>query len=296
MIKIEIVDSSLQISSETKKILVFPKLYAGFTSLLLYENVPIISLFNINVGTNLTIFQQPLSNCEDGNGVAFTADSFIAFAEANLGFNQSGISQTILLSNDYSTLPNPTTVVGKFYWCQFPKNNYLTGLYYSNGVSWEFNQADDITVVANYSALPLPNTAINQFFWCETPQGTKYSPTSVGGDYYSAGLYYSNGSSWTFLETPYQATQNEVNTGVNSNKFVTPNTLFNSTKWGTKFDVPTGTSAQYIQGNGDLDTFPIKYWSSITDSIEVSTNSTTDEVVIGEATRFHFCDRTIVKK
>jgi len=40
-------------------------------------------------------------------------------------------------------------------------------------------------------------------------------------------MYYSNGTSWTFLNVPYQATQEEVNAGTNTNKFVTPETLKN---------------------------------------------------------------------
>ena len=79
-----------------------------------------------------------------------------------------------------------------------------------------------ITVVANYSALPDPTTVTGEFYWAEASQGTSWLPGSLGGTYYNAGMYYSNGVSWSYLETPYQATQLEVNAGTVDNKFVTP--------------------------------------------------------------------------
>lgn len=83
----------------------------------------------------------------------------------------------------------------------------------------------NITNVANYSALPLANLNINKYYWCESSQGTPWLPGSLGGTYYSAGLYYSNGITWGYLNVPYQATQSEVNTGTNDDKFVTPLTF-----------------------------------------------------------------------
>lgn len=111
-----------------------------------------------------------------------------------------------------------------------------------------------ITVVANYSALPDPTTVSGQFYWCENSQGTAWLPGSLGGTYYSAGMYYSNGVSWSFIAVPYQATQDEVNTGSNTDKFVTPNTFANASKWLTKVNASryafntktsiTGTSSE----------------------------------------------------
>lgn len=88
---------------------------------------------------------------------------------------------------------------------------------------------DDITVVANYSALPAVATVMGRFYWCSASQGTSWLPGSLGGTYYSAGMYYSNGTTWEFLDVPYQATLTEVNTGTNDNKFITPLTLTNAT-------------------------------------------------------------------
>ena len=88
---------------------------------------------------------------------------------------------------------------------------------------------DPITVVANYSALPAVGTVTGQFYWCSASQGTKWLPGALGGTYYSAGMYYSNGVTWEFLDVPYNATQAEVNTGTITDKFVTPATLASAT-------------------------------------------------------------------
>ena len=85
------------------------------------------------------------------------------------------------------------------------------------------------TVVANYSALPAVGTVTGQYYWVKASQGTAWLPGSLGGTYYSAGLYYSNGVTWEFLDVPYQATQATVNTGTNTDQFVTPATLTSAT-------------------------------------------------------------------
>lgn len=87
--------------------------------------------------------------------------------------------------------------------------------------------ADDIVVVANYSALPSPASVAGNFYWVSASQGTSWLPGSLGGTYYNKGLYYSNGVSWEYIETPYQATQATVNAGTNDDQFITPLTLKN---------------------------------------------------------------------
>lgn len=99
------------------------------------------------------------------------------------------------------------------------------------------------TVVANYSALPSAAAAIGLFYWCEASQGTAWLPGSLGGTYYPKGQYYSNGTIWEYQETPSQATQSDVNTGTNTDKFVTPSTLSNSTQWATKLDANSSINA-----------------------------------------------------
>ena len=113
-----------------------------------------------------------------------------------------------------------------------------------------------ITVVANYAALPPANTVTGQFYWCSASQGTRWLPGSLGGTYYPNGLYYSNGTSWEFVISPYQATQAEVDTGTNDDKFITPKTFNDSSQLASKFPNPIGTTSQYIRGDGSLANFP----------------------------------------
>lgn len=82
-------------------------------------------------------------------------------------------------------------------------------------------------VVANYSALPDPTTVSGKFYWVSNSQGTSWLPGILGGTYYNSGTYYSNGTTWEFINVPYQATQDEVDAGLNNDKFVTPLTLKN---------------------------------------------------------------------
>lgn len=95
---------------------------------------------------------------------------------------------------------------------------------------------NDITVVANYSALPDPTTVSGKFYWCSSSQGTSWLPGSLGGTYYNSGMYYSNGTTWEYINVPFQATQSEVNTGTNTDKFLTPKTFNDSTQLASKED------------------------------------------------------------
>jgi hypothetical protein len=109
-----------------------------------------------------------------------------------------------------------------------------------------------ITVVANYSALPDPTTVSGQFYWCSASQGTYWLPGSLGGTYYNAGLYYSNGVSWEYTPTPYNASQAVVNTGTNDDQFITPKTFNDSAQLAGK--VPyTGATADVNLGTFHLD-------------------------------------------
>ena len=104
-----------------------------------------------------------------------------------------------------------------------------------------------ITVVSNYSALPDPTTVSGKFYWCENSQGTAWLPGSLGGTYYSAGMYYSNGVTWSYMEVPFEATQAEVDAGTVTDKFISPSTLANSSQWNTvKIGLQTNGTA-----NGD---------------------------------------------
>lgn len=84
------------------------------------------------------------------------------------------------------------------------------------------------TVVANYSALPVITTVSGKFYWVSNSQGTNWLPGSLGGTFYNSGLYYSNGTTWEFLNVPFQATQIEVNGGIENTRFMTSFTYQNS--------------------------------------------------------------------
>ena len=88
-----------------------------------------------------------------------------------------------------------------------------------------------ITVVDDYLDLPLPATVAGQFYWCEHSTGTPFIGVFWGGTYYPVGLYYSNGVSWEYMDTPAQATQAQVDAGTVTDQWVSPATLKNSSQW-----------------------------------------------------------------
>jgi hypothetical protein len=246
MLQFEIVVNTLKVSDGSNTIFSISKKDVYYIQTSLNEAIPKITLYNVNVGIFSVVFNALLSECSDPNGDPFTVNTFTAFAEDNLGFNSGGASPQITVTDSYATLPDPTTVSGEFYWCENADGTFPVGLYYSDGITWQFQVADDITVVANYSALPNPTTVNGQFFWAEASQGTAWLPANVGGTYYSAGMYYSNGVSWSFLDVPYQATQVEVDAGTNTNKFVTPKTFTDASKWSTKQNVLSYTPYKFL--------------------------------------------------
>lgn len=86
MNKLEIVSGSLQISTNGTIILVIPKDTCAIDTLALSESTPMVSIFNKYLANFTPVFNQPLSTCVDSTNTNFTTSSFIAFAEANLGF------------------------------------------------------------------------------------------------------------------------------------------------------------------------------------------------------------------
>lgn len=99
--------------------------------------------------------------------------------------------------------------------------------------------SSQIIVVQNFSALPDPTTVAGKFYWASETEGTKWLPGSLGGTFYNSGLYYSNGISWEYQETPHNATLSQVNVGTNTTTFVTPFTFTNASKWDTKENILT---------------------------------------------------------
>jgi hypothetical protein len=128
----------------------------------------------------------------------------------------------------------------------YTKNSWETFAFSNSGfssASGGSGAGTTITVVSNYSALPSASSNSNQFYWVSNPQGTKWLPGSLGGNYYSNGMYYSNGTSWEYVITPYQATLNEVDSATNTDKFVTPYTFDNASKWSSKLDANSSINA-----------------------------------------------------
>ena len=101
-------------------------------------------------------------------------------------------------------------------------------------VIFESLRARDISVVVSFSNLPDASVSGGLFYWCSQSEGTKWLPGSLGGTFRNSGLYYCNSVDWEFISSPFQATQQEVDSGVNTDRFVTPHTLDTFSKWATK--------------------------------------------------------------
>lgn len=86
MNKLEIVSGSLKISKDGVVLLLVPKDSCSINALELKSTSPRVVIFNKYLANFTTLFNQPLSLCVDSTNTAFTESSFIAFAEANLGF------------------------------------------------------------------------------------------------------------------------------------------------------------------------------------------------------------------
>lgn len=103
--------------------------------------------------------------------------------------NIAEIPTNIIVVANYSALPNPTTVTGKFYWCSNSQGTkwlpfsiggtyYNSGLYYSNGVSWEYMevpfQATQLEVDNGivYDRFVSPLTLENADKWNDIPNLT----------------------------------------------------------------------------------------------------------------------------
>lgn len=86
MNKLEIVVGSLQISKDGIVILVIPKDACSIDVLALSNSTPYICIFNKYLANFTPVFNNPLSTCTDATNTVFTQTTFIAFAEANLGF------------------------------------------------------------------------------------------------------------------------------------------------------------------------------------------------------------------
>ena len=143
-------------------------------------------------------------------------------------------------------------------WVDFYTVN--TGFFFevTNGGGGDTGSIPANQFVANYSSLPDPTTVPYQIWICENAEGTQWLPGSLGGTYYPEGGYVSNGTKWIYHKDNYQATQNEVNIGTVTNKWLSPFTFENASKWNTKENIlVSGTNIKTINGDtilgsGDL--------------------------------------------
>ena len=119
----------------------------------------------------------------------------------------------------------------------------------------------------NFSSLPAASLHSGEIWWVLNSQGTAWLPGTLGGTYYPKGIYYSNGTTWDFVPTPYQATQTTVNAETVQDQFVSPFTLggwfiqklFSLTSKTTPVDADTITGTDSASSNS-----PVKFtWANI---------------------------------
>lgn len=95
MIKLNIKGSSLEVVSidESRDVstilLLTPLKNIAFNSLELYKDIPMVSLYNINVGFNENLLSTQLSKLANESGEFFTLDSFVLFACSHFGMTMT---------------------------------------------------------------------------------------------------------------------------------------------------------------------------------------------------------------
>ena len=172
-------------------------------------------------------------------------------------------------------------------WMDFYTVN--TGFFFevTNGGGGDTGSIPANQFVANYSSLPDPTTVPYQIWICENAEGTQWLPGSLGGTYYPEGGYVSDGTKWIYHKDNYQATQNEVNIGTVTNKWLSPFTFENASKWNTKqTSLVSGVNIKTINsnsilGSGDLSISSIANLTTSQSSTNVTINSDvgTDAVI-----------------
>ena len=172
-------------------------------------------------------------------------------------------------------------------WMDFYTVN--TGFFFevTNGGGGDTGSIPANQFVANYSSLPDPTTVPYRIWICENAEGTQWLPGSLGGTYYPEGGYVSDGTKWIYHKDNYQATQNEVNIGTVTNKWLSPFTFENASKWNTKqTSLVSGVNIKTINsnsilGSGDLSISSIANLTTSQSSTNVTINSDvgTDAVI-----------------
>ena len=78
-----------------------------------------------------------------------------------------------------------------------------------------------IPLVNTCADLPDPVPLLGSLYGVLTSTGSKWIPSWVGGTFCPKGFYYSDGAQWIYMgEFPTQATQIQVDAGVNTETFV----------------------------------------------------------------------------
>ena len=163
--------------------------------------------------------------------------------------NEVKITKTNVANETYSIYSDD---IGVNY-VTFSELTQENGTAYASVQAWElwyaentgFNPASGgsgagtvINTVSNYAGLPDPTLVSNDFYWVSSATGYR-----ILGTYKSNGLYYSNGTTWEYIDAPTTATQSEVNDGTLTDKYLTPSTFENATKLTNKVPYTGATTS-----------------------------------------------------
>ncbi len=271
---------------------------------------PEYRFFNIrNWNENIAL---SIGQIQKEDGLFYTEQEFDTFYRENTGnFKSPDIGATFVNVNTLPTvdidmnaiyvLPDSSwNIYNGTYWVKedvekiiylqvstLPTTNIKTNIIYIlpngswnlyNGINW-LKEDVQFVVVNTYADLPISPTN-NKWFWVSNSQGVSWIPSFLGGTYYPKGVYYYNGVNYEYVETPYQATQAEVNIGTNNDKFVTPLTLKESTQWDTKLnvtDLPSNLVLYPTTSTSDVPT----YFKLVTDIHDVDYDTTAIDVNTG---------------
>lgn len=157
-----------------------------------------------------------------------------------------------------------------------------------------------LTHVANFSALPDPTTvSLYDVYVVDNSQGNRFWYGSIGGTYYPAGAYYSDLTKWVYSESASKATQAEVNTGTDTEKYLTPETFTAASKWGGyvpytgatsnvnlgAYDITAshlikngGISSQFLKADGSVDNNIYLTSANLPSTLDLFATTTTSDV------------------
>lgn len=99
----------------------------------------------------------------------------------------------------------------------------------------ETHSLTSIPFVDTCADLPAANLHVDELWGVLQDTGSKWVPTWLGGSFCPHGLYRSDGVDWVYLGVfNLQASQAEVDAGVNIERFVNPSTFQGAARWATK--------------------------------------------------------------